>query len=120
MSHPGSDRQHLIASVANLLNAAPRVDCLATTEECEQVLLKQLEVAAQIVDLVRRHEAGGIAYHIEAELVCCDIFERLEATYPDQEAWAQLRGSPDYHAICHYGGWAAHLARSHGGASGNG
>ncbi len=52
----------------------------------------------------------AIAYDIIADLVCCDIFERLEALDPDGAKWKALHHSSDYHAICHYGAWAAHIA----------
>jgi len=53
-----------------------------------------------------------IAEKIRAELVCCDIYQRLEdLNEPGQEqAWKKLRHSHDYHDICHYGEWAARIA----------
>ena len=53
-----------------------------------------------------------IAAKIRAELVCCDIYARMEAVYDpeDDGPWKALRHGSDYHAICFYGEWAARLA----------
>lgn len=52
-----------------------------------------------------------IAAKIRAELVCCDIYARMEACdAAGDEEWMLLRHSSDYHAICFYGEWAARLA----------
>lgn len=49
----------------------------------------------------RRQEAADIAFRIEAELVCCDVFERDKNT--------DRAGT--HHAICFWGGAAAAIAR---------
>lgn len=53
-----------------------------------------------------------IAWKIRAELVCCDIYQRMEDVYneKDDTAWRALRHSSDYHDICFYGEWSARLA----------
>lgn len=53
--------------------------------------------------------ANAAAERIRDELVCCDIYARLEATR-DEVAHRAIRRSPEYHAICHYGEWAAQIA----------
>lgn len=72
---------------------------------------------------VRADERDKIAYYIIAELVCCEIFQRMEAEaakghWDDEkhlfvmpDSWLELRNSHDYHPICFYGGWAASLAK---------
>lgn len=72
---------------------------------------------------VRADERDKIAYYIIAELVCCDIFERLEAEaakghwddvthqFVMPESWFGLRKSREFHPMCFYGGWAASLAK---------
>lgn len=71
---------------------------------------------------IRADERDKIAFYIVAELVCCDIHARLEAEaakghwdgvthqWVMPQSWRDLKKSPDYHPICHYGGWAASLA----------
>ena len=80
-------------------------------------------IITEMFPAVRADEREKLAYYIRAELVCCDIHERLEAEaakghwddvkhqYVMPESWEKLRRSRDYHAICHYGGWAAQLAQ---------
>lgn len=80
-------------------------------------------IATEMFPAVRADERDKVAYHITAELVCCDIHERLGAEaakgrwderdheYKMPESWWKLKKSHDYHAICHYGAWAASLAK---------
>lgn len=67
-------------------------------------------------------ERERIAQAIEDELVCCDIYRRIEDAYRDardatgghEEGVAAQRSvmrSSDYHAICHHGAHAAAIAR---------
>lgn len=51
------------------------------------------------------------AAKIRAELVCCDIYQRMEDAYnPEDDApWVALRHGREYHDICFYGEWAARL-----------
>lgn len=53
-----------------------------------------------------------IAAKIRAELVCCDIYQRLEALQVagDGDGRHALRHSHEYHDICFYGEWAARIA----------
>lgn len=78
-------------------------------------------IAMEMFPAVRADERDKVAYHITAELVCCDIFARMEAAgQADDTAkvsardpnsqWHQLRHGPNYHPMCRYGGWAASLA----------
>lgn len=72
---------------------------------------------------VRADERDRVAYYIIAELVCCDIHARLEVEaakghWDDQahryvmpKSWHELKKSTDYHPMCHFGGWAASLAK---------
>lgn len=79
-------------------------------------------ISMEMFPLVRADERDKIAYHIRAELVCCDIFEKLEAMrLPDEigdirdllraaKGFNAQVATHGYHAMCHYGGWAAQLA----------
>lgn len=69
---------------------------------------------------VRADERAKIADLIIGELVCCDIFETLEAAYKALEPIEVVSLSPynlarkldlGYHDMCYFGGWAAALAR---------
>lgn len=54
-----------------------------------------------------------VPQEIRDELVCCDIFERMEllteAGNPTPE-WRALRRSHEYHDLCYFGEWAARIA----------
>lgn len=71
-----------------------------------------IEAAAPVLLAAERER---IAARIEAELVCCDLYERIDACGPDQKAVGDLirdsREKYEYHAICHWGGYAAAIAR---------
>lgn len=67
-------------------------------------------ISTEMFPLVRADERDKIAHYIRAELVCCDIFERMEALGEGAEEYQVLSTKGDYHGICHYGGWAAQLA----------
>lgn len=67
-----------------------------------------LETAARV-----RAESAEL---IRGELVCCDIFHRMEALTPewdedpesrDWSAWQELKASHDYHDLCFFGEWSA-------------
>lgn len=79
-------------------------------------------ISTEMFPAVRADERDKVAYHIVAELVCCDIHIKLEEAaqrdyvngiknYGPTSEWFTLRQSHDYHDICHYGGWAASLAK---------
>lgn len=60
----------------------------------------------------------AVAQEIEAELVCCDLYERVDEylqAHPEdiQVNYRELarRAGADYHSICHWGGYAAAIAR---------
>lgn len=79
-------------------------------------------ISTEMFPAVRDDERDKVAYYITAELVCCDIFQRMEAAGrlddskgvsardPEGE-WFKLRHGPNYHPMCRYGGWAASLAK---------
>lgn len=81
-------------------------------------------ISGEMFPLVRADERGRVAGRIEAELVCCDLYERINSAKPEdhrltEKHWSML--SPkvaagqlglDWHAICHWAGYAASLARS--------
>jgi predicted transcriptional regulator len=53
-----------------------------------------------------------IASEIRRELVCCDIYEQIQALRADLEAQQQLRESKKFrgHDTCFHGEWAAQIA----------
>lgn len=58
------------------------------------------------------HLGDAIAYRIEAEIVCCRIYERVNE---DRElTLAQAKRSPGWHDLCYWGEAAAQLARQVG------
>lgn len=77
-----------------------------------------------VVIPTRKDEDARIATRIRAELVCCDITERMDAEaakgrwddethqYLMPKSWRDLKRSPDFHPICFYGGWAAQISRA--------
>jgi hypothetical protein len=79
-------------------------------------------LATEVFPQVRADERDKVAYHIVAELVCCDIHPRLEAEaakgnwndkihqYVMPQSWVDLHRSDENHPMCRYGGWAASLA----------
>lgn len=92
------------------------------TREAGLIVASMLPRMGELFDVIRRDEREKIAYHIRAELVCCDLYERVGSATPEQfgmteDAWdklsvksvANLMGL-GYHAICHWGGYAAALA----------
>jgi hypothetical protein len=83
-----------------------------------------LPLITDIVLPVRKEERERVAQRIEAELVCCDITDRMSAeaekgrwddenhTYLMPQSWKDLRKSSAFHPICFYGGWAADIAEA--------
>lgn len=60
-----------------------------------------------------------VAREIRAELVCCDIYQRIQDGYTAGPGYAEgaaterrIRASADYHAICHWGEFAARIAEN--------
>lgn len=54
-----------------------------------------------------------LAYLIRAELVCCDIYEKLTFGTPDNREFRRrklaARMDHSYHDICYFGEWSARL-----------
>ena len=81
-------------------------------------------IITEVVPAVRADEREKVAYRIEAELVCCDLYDRINTADLDalgltMKQWSTL-GAPamatrlglDFHDICHWGGYAASIARA--------
>lgn len=130
MEIPAKKTQHKIAELLHGMDVCrelPYAQCRRRPEHVTRSAFflghLMLPISTEMFPAVRADERDKIAYHITAELVCCDIYERLEAEaakgYWDRKAhqwvmpasWRLLRASHEYHAICHYGGWAASLAK---------
>lgn len=93
-----------------------RLAFLAMIRHCREQLdaLDARNVAVQTLEMIVR---GEVARDIRSELVCCDIYGQIDAIWkadPDPDAgrtaMAALMQGPDYHAICHWGGYAARIA----------
>jgi hypothetical protein len=78
-------------------------------------------VSTEIVPTAKQAAQDEAANRIEAELVCCDIYEQLEAigktmTIGELEAVTPRdladRYGLHFHHLCYYGAWAARLARN--------
>ena len=50
-----------------------------------------------------------MAEKIRAELVCCDIYDRMAVAMGDLEELQRIRESNAYHDICYFGEWAARI-----------
>lgn len=46
---------------------------------------------------------------IRDEMVCCDTYEQLHTAGFVEADYRALKRSSNYHAICHYGEWAARI-----------
>jgi hypothetical protein len=68
-------------------------------------------IITEIVPAVRVDEREKVAYRIEAELVCCDLYDKINQEGVTAEEYQVFSASNDYHAICHWGGYAAAIAR---------
>lgn len=77
-------------------------------------IAQRLDVAQPTVhNWLRRYKPTlqqKIGAVIRAELVCCDIYQRMENVKDDPVAWKELRHGADYHAPCFYGEWSARIA----------
>ena len=83
--------------------------------------LDELDSKKPVIMSAEKDWAARKAMEIRAELVCCDIYQRLvdcakAAHDPDPEvrqvarvAQKELYGSTEYHAICHWGEYAARI-----------
>jgi hypothetical protein len=133
MQVPTGQTQRKIAELLHAMTDCQNMDGVHVLDECSKkdeyvvnsaFFLGRLmpAISAEMFPAVRADERDRVAYHITAELVCCDIHARLEAeaskghwddqkhTYVMPKSWYDLKKSHDYHDICHYGGWAASLA----------
>ena len=61
-----------------------------------------------------------IAYLIRAELVCCDIYDKINEGLPDDDCYDRIHDrrrlaahkDGSWHDICYYGEWSARLAEN--------
>jgi hypothetical protein len=58
-------------------------------------------------DQVAAQRGKDIAFRIRAELVCCTIYDRVQA---GELAYEQARNSPAWHDLCYWGEASAQLA----------
>lgn len=69
-----------------------------------------LKVLVAEVAAKQRAESAEL---IRRELVCCDIYQRLEERLTTDakptDSWRALRFSTEYHNICFYGEWSARI-----------
>lgn len=77
---------------------------------------------ALAIRAVRREMGAKIAYRIRAELVCCDLYERMQPLLPtgpgsvlSAEEIAERNGLR-FHDLCYWGEAAARLAEEESGA----
>lgn len=54
-----------------------------------------------------------IAQELRNEMVCCDTYDKLAEFFGESE-YRALKRSSNYHAICHYGEWAARIVEDMG------
>lgn len=105
----------------------PHGECLALDDhawirEAGFLIASMLPKMGELFDVIRADERMRASNRITAELVCCDLYDRLNNSIPEQfgmseGAWAALDGEAvanllgvRYHAICHWGGYAAAIA----------
>lgn len=50
-----------------------------------------------------------VAQRIRNEMVCCDTYDKIQAVGFKEADYRALKRSSNYHAICHYGEWAARM-----------
>lgn len=80
-------------------------------------------ITQDVVIPTRKHMRKKIAGDIEADLVCCDLYDRINEATPEslgvsEQEWAAMSGQQvadklelSYHAICHWAGYSADIAR---------
>jgi hypothetical protein len=81
-------------------------DHLDVTQATVQIWLKQYWGTHKVTT------QQAIACKIREQLVCCDIYQRMEDAGGDTELWRKLRHSNDYHDICFFGEWSARIAET--------
>lgn len=55
-----------------------------------------------------------IAQKLREEMVCCPTYEQIEKVGFVEADYRALKRSSNYHAICHYGEWAARIVEAMG------
>lgn len=100
---------------AELVAAAKQMSAAGWTQRriANQLLVSQPTVSYWLAQVKRLDTAQQrVADEIRGELVCCDIYERMEAvsSAATKAQWAALRDSDDFHDICFFGEWAARIA----------
>jgi hypothetical protein len=104
---------------------AERMQLIAQAMQLREQGIPQREIAAELGvsqgtvsnwgrkyrNLPRAWARTTIAERIRAELVCCNIYERMAACdAAGDDEWMSLRHGSEYHDICFYGEWAARIA----------
>lgn len=109
------------------LDDETRLALMKQAKELDEQGLNQREIAKKlqvsqptVCQWLRKIKLGlatrlqeRVAAKIRAELVCCDIYQRMEALRPGSEGneeWHKLKRSNEYHDICYYGEWSARIA----------
>ena len=89
---------------------------MAETGMSQMAIANHFDVNQSVIHHWLRRERGDRHYmalrgatKIRAELVCCDIFEQMQAVGGDLLAQQRLRESKAYHDICYFGEWAARI-----------
>lgn len=105
----------------------PHGECLALDDhawirEAGFLIASMLPKMGELFTVIRADERRRVSDRITAELVCCDLYDRMNNSTPQQFGmfkleWAALDGPAlanllglSYHAICHWGGYAAAIA----------
>ena len=73
-------------------------------------LVDDNETGKLVAEVITRH----LAYRIRAELVCCDIFERVQRDGGDENAIGNAIQRNEWHEICYWGEAAARLVEEEG------
>lgn len=67
-----------------------------------------------VAKVAARAVVKHLAYRIRAELVCCDIFERVQRDGGDENAIGRAVLRADWHDLCYWGEAAARLVEEEG------
>ena len=103
----------------SLERAAARREALlmAETGMSQVEIANRFDVSQSVIHVWLKKERGDRHYmalraaaKIRQELVCCDIFEQMQAVGGDLLAQQRLRESKAYHDGCYFGEWAARIA----------
>lgn len=114
---PQFTRRRVFADAKERQDAIAEVLKLWGEGRAQREIARKVRVSQPTVNMwLRRFGAPTkaqirIAEKIRAELVCCDIFERMQALKGDLMAQQQVRENAKvWHEICYYGEWAARIA----------